>query len=337
MPLNLRKLIVAAGLLALALPVCSGLSLLAQNQIQSQKQQNDKAPEDAAFPAFQLDQRQGFLAPSLLMKDTVAADPNLKIYCFTYKGCRVSLLLLDSKKLALKPALASSATETTEVVAAGSGAIAATNGGYFNLSDGKSTSFVVLDGRLVADPRENKALTGNPRLTAFLPKIYERSELRVYQDKLGKISYAIAAHSDAVPAALTLKHSLQGGPRLLPQLTAEAEAFLRTESDGKIVDSIGVNRTAARTAVAFLIDGRAMLVSCAGKGQDEFSSGLTLADLSALLKSIGAVEALNFDGGTSTTMVCGVKGLNASAKSYTMLIGRKPQTRVRSILQVVSR
>ncbi|HMY03234.1 MAG TPA: phosphodiester glycosidase family protein [Candidatus Obscuribacter sp.] len=326
------KQITAALCFTLALLVSPGAALRAQDKNEAQP-----AEPEEAFPAFQMDSLQQFLSPALLMKGKVAFDPGLKVYCFTYKSCRVSLLLLDSKKLTLKPALASSGTEPTEMVAAGRGAVAATNGGYFNLSDGKSTSFVVLDGRLVADPRENNALTGNPRLTAFLPKIYERSELRVYQDKLGKISYAIAAHSDAVPTTLTLKHSLQGGPRLLPQLTAEAEAFLRTESDGKVVDSIGVNRTAARTAVAFLKDGRALLVSCAGKGQDEFSSGLTLADLSDLLKSIGAVEALNFDGGTSTTMVCRVKDSKSSAKSYTMLIGRKPQTRVRSVLQVVGR
>jgi exopolysaccharide biosynthesis protein len=74
-----------------------------------------------------------------------------------------------------------------------------------------------------------------------------------------------------------------------------------------------------------------LIVAVAGKGQDEFSSGLTLADLAKLLKNLGAVEAVNLDGGTSTTMIQCSKKDNSQ---WQMLIGRTPETRVRSALLV---
>ncbi len=47
---------------------------------------------------------------------------------------------------------------------------------------------------------------------------------------------------------------LGGGPQLLPKLTAKEEAFIRVGNDGKQVDSIGCNKTAARTAIGITVD-----------------------------------------------------------------------------------
>lgn len=259
-------------------------------------------------------------------------------YRFNYKGARCVLIVIAARsKYVLAPAIIDK-TAPTSTIAGASKAVVAVNGGYFNLSDGESASYMVLDTKAVLDPRLNKALTSNPKLAPFLPQIFNRSELRVYQDRAGHRQYAIERHQHTVPAGLKLLHALQGGPRLLPELTSVEEAFVRTEADGKQVDSIGVNRTAARTAIALSASGDKMIISCAGKGQDEFSSGLTLPDLASLLKSLGAVDALNFDGGTSTTLV--VKNADVkpgAAGHYEMLIGRQPETRVRSILSVGKR
>jgi exopolysaccharide biosynthesis protein len=60
-----------------------------------------------------------------------------------------------------------------------------------------------------------------------------------------------------------------------------------------------------RTAIAALGDGRALLAVVDGR-QPGWSIGMTLAELARLLLEFGAVEAINLDGGGSTTMV--VKG-----------------------------
>ena len=57
-----------------------------------------------------------------------------------------------------------------------------------------------------------------------------------------------------------------------------------------------------RTAVGVRADGRVVLVAVDGR-QPEKSVGMTIAELTALLRELGAVEALNMDGGGSTTMV----------------------------------
>lgn len=263
---------------------------------------------------------------------------DISAYRFSYKGARCVLLVVpENAKSSLSPAMIDK-TAPTSVIARANKAVAAVNGGYFNLSDGESASYMVVDSKEVLNPKLNKALTTNQKLVPFLPQIFNRSELRVYKNRAGHKQYAIERHQSPVPSGCKLLHALQGGPRLLPELSSVDEAFVRTESDGKQVDSIGVNRTAARTAIALTAGGDKMIISCAGKGQDEFSSGLTLPDLASLLKSLGATDALNFDGGTSTTLV--VKSADSKTGTdidYEMLIGRHPETRVRSILMLGKR
>jgi len=56
-----------------------------------------------------------------------------------------------------------------------------------------------------------------------------------------------------------------------------------------------------RTAFAILKDGSLMLVTIDGR-QPEHSVGLRLQELAEILKELGAIEAINLDGGGSTTM-----------------------------------
>jgi exopolysaccharide biosynthesis protein len=60
-----------------------------------------------------------------------------------------------------------------------------------------------------------------------------------------------------------------------------------------------------RTAIGTLKDGRVVLVTVDGR-QPKVSVGMTIAELSALMLELGSVDALNLDGGGSTTMV--IKG-----------------------------
>jgi len=74
-----------------------------------------------------------------------------------------------------------------------------------------------------------------------------------------------------------------------------------------------------RTAIASLHDGRALLVVADGRHPPE-RVGLALDDLARLLIELGAREAINLDGGGSTTMV--VKG--AIVNSPSDLTGERP-------------
>jgi len=254
-------------------------------------------------------------------------------------GSRAHIVIFELKppRWQLKPAVSTPTAPTSEVAAAQK-ASAAVNGGFFNLSDGDSTSYVVVDGKQLTEPKNNKALTGNPKLAPYLEAIYNRSELRVLEGEGGKRTFQIAAHNDPLPAGTKLRHSLQGGPLLLPVLKDRQEAFVRLDPDGsgKEIDSIGCNKPAARTAFGITSDGFGMLVCVAGNGQDPESSGITLPALAELLKSLGASEAINFDGGASSTMYVRLKGgeaESADARSTGKSVcGKTPETRVKSAL-----
>jgi exopolysaccharide biosynthesis protein len=284
------------------------------------------------------------LSPATTLEKGVDGVP---FYRFkTENGSDASLLIIDlkAKKFAIQPFFNRTASTTSDA-ARRLDAIAAINGGYFNLSDGESASYVVIDQQAQCNPKTNKALIGNPSLAPFLPAVYNRSEVRILSDKQGEMTVSISPHEDPVPNGYTLVHSIQAGPRLLPELTARQEAFVRTNSEGKIVDSIGCYKTAARTALGITDDDHILLLCVAGKGQKEFSSGISLPDLASLLQHLGCTEAINFDGGTSTTMVVIAqkrdqvaslpKTNSSTSPGYTQVCGQTPEKLVRSGLLVV--
>lgn len=249
----------------------------------------------------------------------------------TENGSDAFLLVgeIKSRDWHIKP-IVNNPTATTSATTRVNDALASVNGAFFNLSNGESTSYITVSGTRVCDPTKNKALTGNSKLQPFLERIFNRTELRILKTKTGKLDYVIVAHNTPKANEVEIVHSIQAGPRLLPKLTAKEEAFVRVESDGKNVDSIGVEKAAARTAFGITKGGREVMILCvAGKRQNEYSSGLTLRALADLMKRLGCVEAINLDGGTSTTMA-----IRCADQSVQMTCGRDPETLVKSTLSL---
>lgn len=167
-----------------------------------------------------------------------------------------------------------------------------------------------------------------------LERIFNRSEFRIIRDNNFEPKYTICPHSEPIPDGFNLDSSLQAGPQLLPTVTDEEEAFIRQDpDDGHTVDSIGCRRNAARTAIGIRPDGTVIFVAVAGQPQDSTSPGMTLRELSALMKQLGCVQALNLDGGNSTTMY-----VHPSSDSYGVTVcGKNPETRVKSVLVLTPR
>lgn len=257
-------------------------------------------------------------------------------------GARAHLVVVHMKsgRWQFKPALAQSATAPTSETALKYAASAAVNAGYFNLKDeGESASFVTIDGATVADPRNNKLLTENPKLIPHLPQIFNRTEVRFVRKADGQPGIMFAKHNDPLPQGVTLQHAIQGGPRLLPNSGVNDEAFYRVDPDGTRSDAIGSMRPAARTAFGITNDGYAMMLCVSGRGQDPESSGITLSQLAATMKELGCSEAINFDGGASSTMYVrlGTPGLGKAdmPPAGTVVCGKNPETRVKSILMLL--
>jgi len=120
-----------------------------------------------------------------------------------------------------------------------------------------------------------------------------------------KVGDKLDTHIRVIPystAPRSILHMLSGGPRLVKNRIVYV-----SKHEEKFKADIAKGR-AARTAVGITKDGKLMLVTVDGLPRaktarsDKSSIGVTLEELSELLISLGAVEAMNLDGGSSTTM-----------------------------------
>ncbi len=198
------------------------------------------------------------------------------------------------------PAIADSVA-SLDAFAQQQGAVAVVNGGFFDPETGKTVSYIVVNGKQVADPQQNDRLMQNPDLTPYLDKILNRSELRRYRCGT-QTTYAIARHRDPVATNCQLVDALGSGPRLLPTIAAESEGFLAIVQGEVIRDPLGSDRRNARTAVGLTASGAMLWVMVAQMPSNPTDSGMTLPELAAYLRSLGAVEALNLDGGSSSSL-----------------------------------
>jgi hypothetical protein len=177
-------------------------------------------------------------------------------------------------------------------------AIAAINAGFFDPQNGLTTSFVTLAGALVGDPRQNPRLMDNPDLQNYLPAILDRSEFRIYACG-PETRYEIVRHSHPIPPDCRLNAAVGAGPQLLPEDTSYPEAFVADNAAGERVrDALGSQTPNARSAVALTADGTVILAMAAQT--DASPSGLTLPQMAEFLASLGAISALNLDGGSSS-------------------------------------
>lgn len=99
---------------------------------------------------------------------------------------------------------------------------------------------------------------------------------------------------------------LGGGPLLLKQgqivLNAQAESF----------NSSFATQAASRSAVGINTDGQLLLVTVHyGPG----SRGITLVELAQLMRQLGSVDALNLDGGSSSSLYLGGQLLNRNPRT----------------------
>ncbi len=193
----------------------------------------------------------------------------------------------------IEPAIAK---EVSPVSVFNRNAIAVINAGFFDPANQKSTSHVTIDRKPVARPQDNDRLTQNPKLKPYLPQIFNRSEFRRYQCG-SEFRYGITNHSDSVPKDCQLVDALGAGPQLLPTLTAKEEGFWDPAA-GR--DAIGYHQPNARSAIALTAAGEVLLVMVE---QQRSGGGLSLPQLASVLKELGAVSALNLDGGTSSALV----------------------------------
>ncbi|MCC5650372.1 phosphodiester glycosidase family protein [Nostoc sp. XA013] len=230
---------------------------------------------------------------------TVASSPPKTIRYFerTLPQSIAHILLIPANSRFLVTPALSQKVATVEEFAEKHRALAILNAGFFDPVNQKSTSYVIIQGKLVANPKENDRLVNNPNLKSYLSQIFNRTEFRRYS--CGQtVRYDIALHNASQPAGCRLVDAIGAGPSLLPKLTLEKEGFVDNANKR---DALGSNQPNARTAVGITPDGNVVLVMVAQKPSAS-GNGISLPALADFMKTLGADKAMNLDGGSSSSL-----------------------------------
>lgn len=167
--------------------------------------------------------------------------------------------------------------EETSVFAHRSGAVAAINGSYFDMKHGTSVSYLRKDG-IVVDTTANGMLSS-----------ITNGAIQINKGKLDIIPWC---KQDEKTCRVKEGSILTSGPLML--------------QGGKDCDLSGcnsrfVNNKHPRSAVAVKRDGKVLLIAVSGRFKGK-AEGINIPELTHMLRILGADEALNLDGGGSSTL-----------------------------------
>jgi len=143
------------------------------------------------------------------------------------------------------------------------------------------------------------------------PTYHERLKDRVKVGSDVKMNMVLSTFSEFNMA--DIKHVIGGGPRLL-----KGGQIYVSKNIERFKTDVATSR-AARTAVGITADGKLLLVTVDQNKIRYYpqpanaSAGMTLEELAGLMQELGAVEAMNLDGGSSTTFVLEGKLINNPA------------------------
>ncbi|MDF1558872.1 MAG: phosphodiester glycosidase family protein [Bacteroidales bacterium] len=171
----------------------------------------------------------------------------------------------------------------TSAIARQEGVLAAINGTFFNMREGYNVHYVRVDDSLIAVTDEGEfgiratgVFTATGEIADILPWGPEREDA----------------------GAISAKDAIVSGPLLID------------DSFDMPLDSINFNTVRhPRTMVGITGSGHLLFVVVDGR-QPGYADGMSLFELRALARSLGCSDALNLDGGGSTTLVVAGEGSN---------------------------
>lgn len=199
---------------------------------------------------------------------------NILEISLTTKKVKFAFATVDSIKS--DPQIKRSLQKTSKI-AADLGAIAAVNAGFFDMKNGGAVDFLKINGTVVDTTR----LSNVTRLP-----FHSISGVVIENNKVSIIKGEQTAGWEK---KLTQANVLLTGPLLM--YNGVAEELAKT--------AFNDNRH-PRTCACVTNDRKLLLVTVDGRSAESF--GMTLAELTTLAKALNCKDAINFDGGGSTTM-----------------------------------
>ncbi len=239
----------------------------------------------------------------LLLICCIPSDVNGLSYDYISDGyfTSIHILTVDPKEHVIMPAKASGddvARETVTALANSYGAVAAVNGGFWKLS-GEPAGILKINHHWYGTPTKPRGAIGwsSNRQQVLIDKLLTNHRLHDTED-----DSEIEVIPVSTPPYTTseeweeLEHIVGGTPVLVNNGNI-VEDFTSEQT----FESFLVNRH-PRTAVGIKKNGEWVFVVVDGHF-DKLFDGMTVKELAELMLELGCVEALNLDGGGSSTMV----------------------------------
>lgn len=215
-------------------------------------------------------------------KKKITSGVTLKTYWFnnTLFGSNQNVSILEIKpkrRLMLDLGFDAKKLITTSDFGKNTNSIAALNGTFFDIANGGSVDFIKSDGIVINESR----LGTNAQRTG-----HQASAL-VFRD--GKLSIAKYNGDSSWEKSLIGEDVMVTGPLLILDQLVEK------------LDSNAFNKSRhPRTAVAVTKNKRVLLITV--DGRNENSAGMNLFELTKLMRWLNSDDAINLDGGGSTTL-----------------------------------
>jgi exopolysaccharide biosynthesis protein len=195
------------------------------------------------------------------------SNQNVSVLEINSKGKYVFDLGFDAKKLI-----------TTSDFGKQANAIAALNGTFFDIANGGSVDYIKSNGEVI---NENRLSKNGKRAN------HQKSALLIQK---GKLSIAKWDGNSDWEKTLVADDIMVSGPLLI-----------LNQSEEKLDTANVFNKTRhPRTAVAITKNNKVLLITIDGRNAN--SAGMSLFELSKLMRWLQADDAINLDGGGSTTL-----------------------------------
>ena len=209
--------------------------------------------------------------------------------------------------------------ETVSSFAADSGACVVINGGYFTMEQtpAQHVGLLVVDGTIEA-PATSSVVRDDVRYPTARAALGLTSEgFDVAWVTSGEVSLeawstpppnrrgAPAEPDRAAAAPWGIEDALGAGPALV------SNGEINVTTDEEVFFGTAIPYTHPRTAAGVTANGRLLLMLVDGRQRE--SRGVSLEELAAMMVGVGAEEALNLDGGGSSSLVVNGKLLNNPA------------------------
>ncbi len=170
------------------------------------------------------------------------------------------------------------------------------NASFFDVKTGKSVSDVTIDYKELCNIDNDTALVEQLKKQGRYEKVKNRAEFRILENKRGKLKFDIALKDGKIKKGYKIKHSLQAGPIIYPDMDLVKEGFVTYCDDTVQSQAVDILKRRERTMIG--LKGKYLYIVLFTK--DHKVDANEMRDFAK--DELHLKKAMAFDGGLSTAI-----------------------------------